>query len=104
MAAPRDQITRTCLAAIQAVADRFQCEPELLDPKAPLPALFRPDAPAEVPLPRLGPRHRFKDKDKRREKKDEHAANAEMNVAKNSRETHVGLPTGCTTSQSRLAT
>jgi len=38
---PREQITRTCLAAIQAVADRFQREPELLDPKAPLPPLFR---------------------------------------------------------------
>ena len=38
---PREQITRTCLAAIQAVADRFQREPELLDPAAPLPALFR---------------------------------------------------------------
>lgn len=38
---PREQITRTCLAAIQAVADRFQREPELLDPEAPLPPLFR---------------------------------------------------------------
>jgi AcrR family transcriptional regulator len=38
---PREQITRTCLAAIQAVTDRFQREPELLDPKAPLPPLFR---------------------------------------------------------------
>jgi AcrR family transcriptional regulator len=41
---PREQITRTCLAAIQAVADRFQREPELLDPKAPLPPLFRTPA------------------------------------------------------------
>src|SRR5262245_37566471 len=40
---PRERITRTCLAAIQAVADRFQREPELLDPTAPLPALFRPE-------------------------------------------------------------
>jgi AcrR family transcriptional regulator len=38
---PREQITRTCLAAIQAVTDRFQREPELLDAKAPLPPLFR---------------------------------------------------------------
>jgi AcrR family transcriptional regulator len=38
---PRAQITRTCLAAIQAVADRFEREPELLDPAGPLPALFR---------------------------------------------------------------
>ena len=38
---PRERITRTCLAAVQAVADRFQREPELLDPDAPLPALFR---------------------------------------------------------------
>ena len=38
---PREQITRACLAAIQAVTDRFQREPELLDPKAPLPPLFR---------------------------------------------------------------
>jgi hypothetical protein len=38
---PREQITRTCLAAIQAVTDRFQREPELLDPKAPLPPMFR---------------------------------------------------------------
>src|SRR4029078_7156522 len=38
---PREQITRTCLAAIQAVTDRFQREPELLDPKTPLPPLFR---------------------------------------------------------------
>jgi hypothetical protein len=38
---PREQITRTCLAAIQAVTDRFQREPELLDAKAPLPSLFR---------------------------------------------------------------
>ena len=38
---PRAQITRTCLAAIQAVTDRFQREPELLDAKAPLPPMFR---------------------------------------------------------------
>ena len=38
---PREQITRTCLAAIQAVADRFQREPELLDARTPLPPLFR---------------------------------------------------------------
>jgi AcrR family transcriptional regulator len=38
---PREQITRTCLAAIQAIVDRFQREPELLDAKAPLPPLFR---------------------------------------------------------------
>jgi AcrR family transcriptional regulator len=38
---PREQITRTCLAAIQAVTDRFQREPELLDAKAPLPPMFR---------------------------------------------------------------
>jgi hypothetical protein len=38
---PREQITRTCLAAIQAIADRFQREPELLNAKAPLPPLFR---------------------------------------------------------------
>ena len=38
---PREQITRTSLAAVQAVADRFRREPELLDPAAPLPALFR---------------------------------------------------------------
>jgi len=40
---PRERITRTCLAAIQAVTDRFQREPKLLDPAAPLPALFRPE-------------------------------------------------------------
>jgi AcrR family transcriptional regulator len=38
---PREQITRTCLAAIQAITDRFQREPELLDATAPLPPLFR---------------------------------------------------------------
>ena len=38
---PRDQVTRTCLAAIQAVTDRFQSEPELLDANAPLPSMFR---------------------------------------------------------------
>jgi AcrR family transcriptional regulator len=38
---PREQITRTCLAAIQAITDRFQREPELLDPKGPLPPMFR---------------------------------------------------------------
>ena len=38
---PREQITRTCLAAIQAITDRFQREPQLLDAKAPLPPLFR---------------------------------------------------------------
>jgi len=38
---PPERITRTCLAAIQAVADRFRSEPELLDPAAPLPPLFR---------------------------------------------------------------
>ena len=38
---PREEITRTCLAAIQAVTDRFQREPELLDANAPLPPLFR---------------------------------------------------------------
>jgi AcrR family transcriptional regulator len=38
---PREQITRTCLAAIQAVTDRFQQEPELLDANAPLPSMFR---------------------------------------------------------------
>ena len=38
---PREQITRTCLAAIQAVTDRFRREPELLDATTPLPPLFR---------------------------------------------------------------
>jgi len=38
---PREQVTRTCLAAIQAVTDRFQREPELLDANAPLPSMFR---------------------------------------------------------------
>jgi AcrR family transcriptional regulator len=38
---PREQVTRACLAAIQAVVDRFQREPELLDPTGPLPPLFR---------------------------------------------------------------
>src|SRR5262249_54940857 len=37
---PREQITRTALAAAQAVADRFVREPDLLDPSAPLPPLF----------------------------------------------------------------
>jgi AcrR family transcriptional regulator len=41
---PREEITRTCLAAIQAIVDRFQREPELLDAKAPLPPLFRTSA------------------------------------------------------------
>jgi AcrR family transcriptional regulator len=38
---PREHITRTCLAAIQAVVERFQREPELLDVNAPLPPMFR---------------------------------------------------------------
>jgi len=51
---PPAQITRTCLAAIQAVADRFRREPELLDPSRPLPPLFR--APAERGARTSGPR------------------------------------------------
>ncbi|HZR83439.1 MAG TPA: TetR/AcrR family transcriptional regulator [Candidatus Binatia bacterium] len=43
---PREQITRTALAAAQAVADRFVREPQLLDPSAPLPPLFRAPQPA----------------------------------------------------------
>ncbi|MEW6268134.1 MAG: helix-turn-helix domain-containing protein [Thermodesulfobacteriota bacterium] len=45
---PRERITRTSLAAVQAIVDRFRREPELLDPAAPLPPLFRKEGRKDV--------------------------------------------------------
>lgn len=39
---PPERITRTGLAAVQAVVDAFTRDPSQLDPAAPLPPLFRP--------------------------------------------------------------
>ena len=39
---PRDRVTRACLAGVQAVLERMADEPGWLDPKKPLPPLFRP--------------------------------------------------------------